>query len=103
MLANVLGLLMGFMLGVLIRNSAGAIVGYFVYSFVLPTLFELLAAFQDWFQDIQGWVDFQLHLDQLFDGALTSTEWAHLGVSGFIWLVAPLTVGVWLVLRSEVK
>ena len=29
--ANVLGLLMGFMLGVLIRNSAGAIVAYFVY------------------------------------------------------------------------
>ena len=56
--ANVLGLMMGFMLGVLIRNSAGAIVGYFVYSFVLPTLFGLLAAIQDWFRDLQGWVDF---------------------------------------------
>ena len=42
-LGNVLGLLIGFMLGVLIRNSAGAIVGYFVYSFVLPTLSALLA------------------------------------------------------------
>ena len=37
-LANTLGLLVGFMLGVLIRNSAGAIVAYFVYAFVLPTL-----------------------------------------------------------------
>ena len=43
-LANVLGMLIGFMLGVLIRNSAGAIVGYFVYTFVLPTLSALLAA-----------------------------------------------------------
>lgn len=102
-LANVLGLLMGFMLGVLIRNSAGAIVGYFVYSMVLPTLFELLANFQGWFQDVRGWIDFNFASGQLFDGALTSTEWAHLGVSGLIWLVIPLTIGVLLVLRSEVK
>src|SRR5699024_965102 len=38
-LINVLGLLIGFMLGVLIRNSPGAIVGYFVYMFVVPTVF----------------------------------------------------------------
>ena len=101
--ANVLGLMMGFMLGVLIRNSAGAVVGYFVYSFVLPTVFGLLASMQVWFKDIQGWVDFQFSSSRLFDGALTSTEWAHLGVSGFVWLIAPLTVGIWLVLRSEVK
>jgi hypothetical protein len=101
--ANVLGLMMGFMLGVLIRNSAGAIVGYFVYSLVLPTLFGVLASFQEWFRDLQGWVDFNFSSGRLFDGALTGTEWAHLGVSGFIWLIAPLTVGVWLVLRSEVK
>ena len=35
---NVLGLLMGFTLGVLFRNSAAAIVGYFVYAMVIPTL-----------------------------------------------------------------
>jgi ABC-2 type transport system permease protein len=103
MFANVLGLLMGFMLGVLIRNSPGAIVGYFIYSFVLPTIFGLLAASQDWFKDIQGWVDFQFSSSQLFDGALTGEQWAHLGVSGLIWLILPMTVGVWLVLRSEVK
>ena len=43
-LANVLGMLMGFMLGVLFRSSAGAIVGYFVYSLVLPSVFGMLAA-----------------------------------------------------------
>ena len=35
-LGSVLGMVFGFMLGVLVRNSAGAIVAYFVYSFVLP-------------------------------------------------------------------
>ena len=43
-LGNVLGLLIGFMLGVLVRNSAGAIVAYFVYSLLLPTVLGLLAA-----------------------------------------------------------
>ena len=103
MVANVIGLMMGFMLGVLIRNSPGAIVAYFVYSFVVPTLFGLLAASQSWFRDIQGWVDFQFSSSQLFDGALSSEQWAHLGVSGLIWLIVPLAVGLWLVLRSEVK
>ena len=54
-LANTLGLLVGFMLGVLIRNSAGAIVAYFVYAFVLPTLSMLLAGGQQWFRDLQPW------------------------------------------------
>ena len=47
-LANVLGLLVGFMLGVLIRNSAGAIVAYFVYSLVLPSIFGILAEAHGW-------------------------------------------------------
>ena len=101
--ANVLGLMMGFMLGVLIRNSAGAIVAYFVYSLVLPAIFELLASFQDWFADLRGWVDFNYSTTPLFDGSLTGTEWAHLGTSGMIWLVTPLVVGLVLVFRSEVK
>jgi ABC-2 type transport system permease protein len=102
-LANVLGLLVGFMLGVLIRVSAAAIVGYFVYSFVLPTIASILAANAGWFEKAQPWVDFNYAQGQLFDGSLTGAEWAHLGVTGVIWLVVPLTVGVWLAMRSEVK
>jgi hypothetical protein len=102
-LANVIGLLMGFMLGVLIRNSPGAIVAYFIYSFLVPTLFGLLAASQGWFRDLQGWVDFQYSSSRLFDGGLNSEQWANLGVSGLVWLIIPLVVGIWLVLRSEVK
>ncbi|HZJ06236.1 MAG TPA: ABC transporter permease [Nocardioidaceae bacterium] len=102
-LANMLGLLVGFMLGVLIRNSAGAIVAYFIYSLLLPTVFGMLAAFQNWFKDLQGWVDFNYAQSALFNGNVTGEQWAQLGVAGFIWLIVPLTAGVWLVLRSEVK
>lgn len=102
-LANVLGMLVGFMLGVLVRNSAGAIVGYFVYSFVLPTLSMLLAANASWFQDLQLWVDFNFAQGALFEGDMTGEAWAQLGTAGLIWLVVPLAVGLRLVLRSEVK
>jgi ABC-2 type transport system permease protein len=102
-LANVLGMAVGFMLGVLIRNSAAAIVGYFVYSLVLPTMFAMLAAFQDWFRDLQPWVDFNFAQTRLFDADLTAEHWAQLGVSGLFWLVLPLTIGLLMLRRSEVK
>ena len=102
-LANVLGLLVGFMLGVLIRNSAGAIVGYFVYSFVVPTLTSVLASTQGWFRHLRPWVDFNFAQGALYNGSLTQQQWAHLGVTAAVWLVAPIAVGLWLVLRSEVK
>ena len=102
-LANVLGLLVGFMLGVLIRSSAGAIVAYFVYSFLLPGLALLLATSQGWFRDLQPWVDFHYAQSALFDGALTAQQWTHLGVTAAIWLVIPLTLGLGLVMRAEVK
>jgi hypothetical protein len=102
-LANVLGLLVGFMLGVLIRNSPGAIVSYFVYSFVLPTLSALLAANQQWFRDLQPWVDFNFAQGALFNGSLTGEQWANLGVAGLIWLVLPMAAGLVLLMRSEVK
>jgi ABC-2 type transport system permease protein len=101
--ANVLGLLMGFMLGVLIRNSAGAIVGYFVYAFVLPTIASVLAASQTWFADLRPWVDFNFAQSRMFDGSLSSTEWAHVAVTGAGWLVLPLAFGLWRLVRSEVK
>jgi len=102
-LANILGLLVGFMLGVLIRSTPGAIVAYFVYSFVLPTIFGALAAFQEWFRDIQLWIDFGAAQAPLFEGAPTGEQWAQIGVSGTIWLVIPMVFGIWAVLRSEVK
>jgi hypothetical protein len=102
-LANVLQLLIGFMLGVLIRNSAGALVAYFVYNFVLSTLTMLLALSQEWFRELQPWVDFNFAQGALFDGNLTSEQWAQLGTAGAAWLVVPLVVGLMMVMRSEVK
>ena len=102
-LANVLGMLMGFMLGVLFRSSAGAIVGYFVYSLVLPIAFGTLAAFQSWFADLRPWVDVQFAITRLFDNTMTAEYWQQLGVTTLVWLWIPLAIGLRAVLRAEVK
>lgn len=102
-LGNLIGMAVGFMLGVLIRNSPGAIVGYFVYSLLLPTVTTVLAETQQWFADKQAWLDFNYAQGPLFSGSVTGQEWAQLGVTGLVWLVLPLSIGVWSVLRSEVK
>ncbi|KGN34092.1 ABC transporter permease [Knoellia sinensis KCTC 19936] len=102
-LATVLNMLIGFMLGVLIRNSPGAMVAYFVYNFALAPLAMLLASSQKWFRDLQPWVDFNFAQGALFEGGLTGTQWAQLGVTGLFWLAIPLAIGLLLVRRSEVK
>ena len=78
-LANVLDLMFGFMLGVLIRNSPGAVVAYFVYDFVLPALTVLLAEPTSWWADSSpGWTSTSPRAP--VRRRLTGTEWAHLAV-----------------------
>jgi ABC-type transport system involved in multi-copper enzyme maturation permease subunit len=102
-LANVLGLLVGFMLGTVLRNSAGAIVGYFVYSLLLPTVTMVLAQTTRWFAERQAWLDFNYAQGALFEGEVGGKEWAQLAVTSTFWLLIPLAVGLWLIRRSEVK
>lgn len=101
-LANILGMLMGFMFGTVLRSSAAAIVCYFVYAMVLPQLFATLAFFQDWFATIWGWVDFFYATTALYEGAPTGEQWAQLATSGLLWLVVPLAFGLRRVVRAEV-
>jgi ABC-2 type transport system permease protein len=101
--ADLLGMLVGFMLGVVTRNSAAAIVGYFVYWFVFPTLSMLLAANNAWFEKAQPWLDFGFKQNSMYDGGFTTQDWAQLALTGSVWLLLPLAFGVWKLLRSEVK
>jgi ABC-2 type transport system permease protein len=102
-LANILGMMVGFTLGALIRNSAGAIVTYLVYSFVLPPVLGMLASSQHWFRDLQPWVDFNFSQSHLFDGEMNGERWAQLGTATSLWLLLPLVVALLLMRRSEVK
>jgi ABC-2 type transport system permease protein len=102
-LANILGMMVGFTLGALIRNSAGAIVTYLVYSFVVPPVLGMLASSQHWFRNLQPWVDFNFSQAHLFDGEMGGDRWAQLGTATSLWLLLPLVVALLLMRRSEVK
>jgi ABC-2 type transport system permease protein len=102
-LANVLSVLFGFMLGALIRNSVGAILAYVVYQFLLPPLSSILAASEHWFRDLQPWVDFDYAQSALFNGALSTQQWTHLAFTGTVWLIIPMTLGLTLMSRADVE
>jgi ABC-2 type transport system permease protein len=102
-LGQTLLLLVGFVLGALIRNSSGAIVAYMLYGFVAPGLLAFLAFSQDWFADARPWVDAKYSQDALLRGDLTGDGWSHLVVTSLVWLALPMVVAVANVLRSEVK
>jgi len=93
----------GFALAALLLNTAAAIVVFFVYKWVLPGLFALGAALMGWFADLSPWIDFQAAQLPVQDLSVNGDEWGHLIVSGFLWLVLPLAIGLWRVLRAEVK
>jgi ABC-2 type transport system permease protein len=102
-LGQTLLLLVGFVLGALIRNSSGAIVAYMIYGFVAPGLLAFLAFSQEWFADARPWLDAKYSQDALLRGELAGDGWSHLAVTSLVWLVVPMVVAVVTVLRSEVK
>jgi ABC-2 type transport system permease protein len=101
--ADLIGMMVGFMFGVVMRNSAAAIVSYFSYWFVVPTLSMLLATNQAWFEKAQPWVDFSFNQNRMYDGSFTGQDWVQLATTGAVWLVLPLAFGLWRVMRAEVK
>ena len=103
-LYNLIGMAFGFALGVMMRNSAAAIVGYFVASLVVPGILALLAQVGSRFEDLQPWIDWNYTQVALLEGATsTGKAWAMLGSTTMIWIVIPLAVGLLLLRRSEVK
>jgi hypothetical protein len=102
-LADEIGMLMAFMLGVLFRSSPAAVVGYFVYALVLPGVSGALASAQPWWSTHAGWFDLRSATIPLYDPGVTGEQWAQLGVSAVIWLIIPLALGLRALLRAEVK
>jgi ABC-type transport system involved in multi-copper enzyme maturation permease subunit len=94
------GVVQGLAFGLLFLNSAAAIVTFFV----LPTAFSILANVWSFLSDRAAWIDLGTAQSPLYDdGNLSGKEWSQLGVTLIIWVVIPFAVGMWRVLRAEVK
>lgn len=104
-LANLVGIFIGFAIGMLLMNTAAAIVAYFVYSLILPTVVGILGYLSSTFEDIAPWIELNTAQTPLFTGDYqpTGEEWAQIATAATIWLILPLALGIRRLLRVEFK
>jgi len=94
------GILQGLAFGLLLLNSAAAIVLYFV----VPIAFNIVVSIWSRMQDIAPWIDLGTSQQPLFSATnVTGEEWAQLATSSAIWILLPFVLGLWRVLRAELK
>ncbi|TYL50129.1 ABC transporter permease subunit [Nocardioides sp. BGMRC 2183] len=104
LVSQLLTMALGFAFGSLLLNTPAAIVVFFIYWYIVPTVLFVVGELRDWLGDLLEWFNFQASLQPLVDWELnTGEEWAKLLVSGFIWIVLPLAGGIYRILRAEVK
>ncbi len=95
-----LGLLGGLAFGVVLLNSAAAI----VLSFVLPLVISIVFSIVPGLDDAAPWIDMNTAGQPLFDDGRVDTEvWLQLAVTSLWWVWIPLAVGARRVLHAEVK
>jgi ABC-type transport system involved in multi-copper enzyme maturation permease subunit len=100
LLTQELGILLGLAFGLILLNSAAAI----VLNYLLPIVFSIIASVWGWLNQYQPWVDLndaQTPLQNLDD--LTGHQWAQLATATLIWVVAPFIAGLIRVSKAEVK
>jgi ABC-2 type transport system permease protein len=99
-LLQTLGVLQGVAFGMLLLNSAAAIVVYFV----LPIGFGIVTSAIPSIQEARPWIDPGTAQLQLFGGGwLTGEEWAQLATTTLLWIGVPLALGALRMMRAEVK
>ena len=97
---QVSGILQGLAFGLLLLNSAAAVVVYFV----LPTAFSILFNTVPALEDSAPWIDFGTAQGPLGEvGNLSGQEWTQLAITGTVWVILPFVAGLWRMLRAEVK
>jgi ABC-2 type transport system permease protein len=102
-LLQLIGVLTGFAFGMLILNTPAAIVAFFAYSFLLPTMFLAGASLWDWAESLRPWIDFNFVQEPLFDGLLSDLNVSQFALTATIWFIAPVALGVRRLLRAEIK
>jgi ABC-2 type transport system permease protein len=104
LVTQTLTMLSGFALATLLLNTPAAIVLFVVYKYVLPGVFALAASLGGAIESVVRWVDFQGAQSDVYEWSMTGGDaWAHLVVSGLLWLALPLYLGLRRILRAEVK
>jgi ABC-2 type transport system permease protein len=88
----------GVAFGAALLVSAPAIVIYLL----LPTIWSALAGSISALDGVANWLDASQTLDPMTRGALSATDWAQAGTTLALWMVLPLAIGWYRVMRRDV-
>lgn len=103
---------MGFALGALLRSTAGAVAVYYVIALLLPAMvWPALYFIFGWAQDILPWVDINMAATPIIAGTDFAGQKVTVGAIDYVrvaftitlWAITPLVLGIWRLLRAEVK
>ncbi|GAA1653437.1 ABC transporter permease [Catellatospora bangladeshensis] len=95
----VVNVLLGVAFGLALMNSALAVVLYFVLPIGWSILGELVTALHR----PAEWLDLSVTSGLLLEPVMTGRDWARLGTSAAVWIVAPFVLGLLRLHRREVK
>ena len=99
-LAQLLTVIEGFGFGMLLLNSAAAIVIYYVARLIIPTLFAVIPGIIH----ADPWLDFVTPIGNLFSHQMSAPKaWLEVLVIFVIWIVVPFLLGATRLARTEVK
>ncbi|WP_432936413.1 ABC transporter permease [Kribbella sp. CA-253562] len=97
---QLIGLVQGFAFGMLLMNTAAAIVLYYVIPIAWSVLFSMVGALDE----VAPWLDLNTAMTPALEGrTFQGGDWAHIAVAGTIWVLLPLGFGLLRLLRREVR
>jgi ABC-type transport system involved in multi-copper enzyme maturation permease subunit len=92
------GMVTGIAFGALFLSSAPAI----VLSFVLPLAWAALGSLS-FLNGAAQWLDTTRTTEPMMQRTLDGTEWAQVGTSLALWMVLPLLIGGYRILKGEIR
>lgn len=96
---QVLGVIQGVAFGLLLLNTPAAIVAYYV----LPPAWTIVTSLVAPMQGPAQWLDLGVAMGPFLGGEAGAGEWARAATATAVWVVLPLLLGTWRVLRHDVK
>jgi ABC-2 type transport system permease protein len=91
------GMVTGVAFGMVLLASAPGIVALFA----LPIAWTAVASLS-FFAGVAPWLDTRLALGPMSQEVLSAGQWAHAGTALALWMLLPLLIGTWRIMRRDV-
>jgi len=94
----VTNMMIGVAFGTALLASAPAIVAYFALPTAISGLTSAVGK-----HSFLAWIDTSTAFAPMTERSLSATQWGRVSTTWAVWLLLPLAIGLWRVLRSDIK